>query len=164
VTQVDGWVLNLTRASLVGGALMAGTFFVFSVMVMPGLRRLPPLDGLRSMQEINRVVNDRPLFASMFVVAGLLSFAVAVSTIWTWDQPGAGLRLAGGLANGLGSFVFTMAFHIPRNNTLDKIDPAASDAATKWSDFYDAWVPGNHVRGASSTAAVILLMLALTAD
>ena len=164
MTEVDGWVLNLTRASLVGSALMAGAFFVFSVMVMPALRRLPPTDGLRAMQEINRVVNDKPIFASVFVVAGVLSFAVAAATIWTWDQPGAGLRLAGGLANGIGSFVLTMAFHIPRNNTLDKIEPGAADAATKWSDFYDAWVPGNHVRGAFSTAAVILLMLALTAD
>ena len=161
---MDGWVLNLTRASLVGSALMAGTLFVFSVMVMPALRRLPPTDGLRAMQEINRVVNEKPLFGSVFVIAGLLSFAVAAATIWTWDQPGAGLRLAGGLANGIGSFLFTIGFHLPRNSTLDKIDPAASDATTKWSDFYDAWVPGNHVRGAFSTAAVILLMFALTAD
>jgi uncharacterized membrane protein len=161
---MDSWLLNLTRASLVGSALMAGSFFVFSVMVMPALRRLPPTDGLRAMQEINKYVNDKPLFASVFVVAGLLSFAVAASTIWTWDQPGAEYRLAGGLANGIGSFVLTMAFHIPRNNTLDKIDPTAGDAGAKWSDFYDAWVPGNHVRGAFSAAAVILLMLALTAS
>lgn len=161
---VDGWVQNLTRASLVGSALMAGTFFVFSVMVMPALRRLPPIDGLRAMQEINRVVNEKPLFGAVFVIAGLLSFAVAAATIWTWDQPGAPLRLAGGLANGLGSFVFTMGFHLPRNDRLDKIDPAASDATSKWQDFYDAWVPGNHVRGAFSLAAVILLMFALTAD
>lgn len=161
---MDSWVLNLTRASLVGSALMAGTFFVFSVMVMPALRRLPPTEGLRAMQEINRVVNDKPLFGAVFVVAGLLSFAVAGATIWTWDQPGAAYRLAGGLANGIGSFVFTMAFHIPRNTTLDEIDPAAGDAPTAWSDFYDAWVPGNHVRGAFSVAAVILLMLSLTAD
>lgn len=161
---MEPWLLILTRASLVGSALMAGSFFVFSVMVMPALRRLPPTDGLRAMKQINRVVNDQPLFGGVFVIAGLLSFAVATTTMWTWDQPGATYRLAGGLAHGIGSVVLTIAFHVPRNNRLDKIDPTAADAEARWSRFYDAWVPGNHVRGAFSAAAVILLMLALTAD
>lgn len=161
---MDGWLLNLTRVSLVASALMAGTFFVFSVMVMPALRRLAPVDGIRTMQEINRVVNERPPFGLVFVLAGVLSLAVAVATIWTWDQPGAVLRLTGGLANAIGSFAFTIVFHLPRNNDLDKVDPASPTAPDTWSAFYDSWLAGNHVRAAFSTAAVVLLMLALTAD
>lgn len=163
MTAMDSWLLNLTRASVVGGALMAGSFFVFSTMVMPALRDRPPSEAVAAMQSINRVA-EKPAFVSVFVVAGLLGMAMGVSAIWTWDQPGAGLRLAGGLVNTIGCFGLTMVFHVPRNNALVDVDATGPDAASTWADYYDAWVPGNHVRALAATAAVVLFVLALGAD
>jgi uncharacterized membrane protein len=160
---MDSWLLNLTRVSTVGCALMAGTFFVFSTMVMPALHDRPASEAMSAMQSINKVA-EKPAFATVFVLAGLLAVAMCVSAIWTWDQPGAEYRLAGGLVTAIGSFGLTMAFHIPKNNALDKLDALAPDASTKWSDFYDAWLPGNHVRALASTVSVVLFLLALSAD
>jgi uncharacterized membrane protein len=161
--EMDSWLLNLTRATTVGCALIAGSFFVFSTMVMPALHDRPHSEAMAAMQSINRVA-EKPAFVSVFVITGLLGVAMCVSAIWTWDQPGAGLRLAGGLVNTIGSFGLTMAFHVPKNNALAKLDAVGPDAAKKWADYYDAWVPGNHVRALASTVAVVLFLLALSAD
>lgn len=93
---MDTWLLTLTRVGAIGSGLMAGFFFAFSVGVMPSLDRLDHPAGLRVMQRINADIQN-PLFIVVFLGSGLAGAALAASSIWTWDQPAAGWRLAGRL-------------------------------------------------------------------
>jgi uncharacterized membrane protein len=153
------WLLNLVRGGAVGTGLMAGLFLAFSVSVMPALKRLPPSNGLAAMQEINRAILN-PVFLLVFMGTTLVAVALAVSTLWTWDDGGAALRLAGGLCYLIGAFGITAAYHVPRNNAIDLLDPADETSAAKWSTYLAEWVPWNHVRAVASTAALVLLVVA----
>jgi uncharacterized membrane protein len=153
------WLLNLVRAGAVGTGLMAGVFFAFSVAVMPALRRLSPSSGLATMQAINRAILN-PVFMLVFMGTTFVAAALAVSALWTWDEGGAGLRLAGGLCYLIGSFGITAAYHVPRNNAIDVLDPDHESSPAKWSTYLAEWVPWNHVRAAASTASLVLLVIA----
>jgi uncharacterized membrane protein len=156
---MNSWLLNLVRAGAIGCGLMAGLFFAFSVSVMPALRRLPPSNGLAAMQAINRAILN-PLFTLVFLGTALVTAALAVSTAWTWDDGGAALRLAGGLCYVIGAFGLTVAYHVPRNDAIDTLDPANEASAAKWSTYLAEWVPWNHVRALASTASLVFLVVA----
>ena len=147
------WLLTLVRAGAVGCGLMAGLFFAFSVAVMPGLRRLPPADGMAAMQAINRAILN-PVFLVVFVGTALAAAAIAISTMWTWDDGGAALRLSGGLIYLVGAFALTAAYHVPRNDALERLDADAPTSAAKWATYLGEWVPWNHVRAVASCAAL----------
>ncbi len=127
---MDGWLLQLTRVSAVGAGLMAGLFFIFSVCIMPALDRLPPNEGTAAMQQINIVIQS-PLFLLVFMGTGLAGLALAITSAWTWDEPHASLRLAGGLLYVIGSIVLTFAYHIPRNDALDAVKAGTSEGAAE---------------------------------
>jgi uncharacterized membrane protein len=156
---VNSWLLALVRVGAVGSGLMAGLFFAFSVSVMPALRRLQPSSGLAAMQAINRAILN-PVFMLVFVGTALVAAALAVSTLWTWDDGGAELRLAGGLCYLIGAFGITAAYHVPRNNAIDSLDTMDEASAAKWSTYLAEWVPWNHVRALASTASLVLLVVA----
>ena len=158
---MDGWLLQLTRVSAVGAGLMAGLFFIFSVCIMPALDRLPPNEGTAAMQQINIVIQS-PLFLLVFMGTGLAGLALAITSAWTWDEPHASLRLAGGLLYVIGSIVLTFAYHIPRNDALDAVKAGTSEGAAEWARFLREWVPANHVRTIASIASVVTLTLALS--
>ena len=42
-----------------------------------------------------------------------------------------------------------------------KVDPEATDAATRWSSYLSAWTSWNHVRAVTAIAASGLLIAAL---
>ena len=153
------WLLDLVRTGAVGCGLMAGLFFAFSAAVMPALRRLHPSSGLAAMQAINRAILN-PVFMVVFVGTALVAAALAISTLWTWDDGGAALRLAGGLCYLIGAFGLTAAYHVPRNNAIDALDPTNEASAAKWSTYLAEWVPWNHVRALASTASLVLFVLA----
>lgn len=159
---MDGWLLALTRVTAVGSGLMAGLFLAFSTAVMPGLNRLDPPEGIRAMQAINDRIQN-PLFLLVFLGSGVAGVALAVSTAWTWDQSGAGWRLAGGLLVALGSLVLTIAYHVPRNDALDAVRAGTVEAAAEWTRYLREWVPWNHVRALASTASLGALVMALRA-
>ena len=146
------WVVQLTRAGAVGAGLMAGLFFAFSTSVMPALKKLPAAHGAAAMQHINREIQN-PLFLFVFMASTLIAATVAVSTAWTWHQPNAGVRLAGGAAFVVGNFAVTMAYNVPRNDELDR-------SAAFWPTYLDEWVPANHVRALLTAASCVLLVFA----
>jgi len=156
----NGWLLQLTRVGAVGTGLMGGVFFIFSVCIMPALDRLSPAEGMAAMQTINTVIQN-PFFVPLFVGTGLVGAALAITSVWTWDEPGAPLRLAGGVVYVVGTIALTAAYHIPRNDALDAVAADGPGAAEAWAVFLREWVPWNHVRTVTSTAAAITLTLAL---
>lgn len=69
----------LTLLAIIGTGLIAGTFFVFSVAIMPAFRRLPGAEGLAAMQSINVVIQN-PIFLGVFMGTALISLALAVAS------------------------------------------------------------------------------------
>jgi uncharacterized membrane protein len=145
-----------------GCGLIAGAFFAFSTFVMKALSRLPPAQGIAAMQSINVVVIN-PWFMAAFLGTAAGCAVLAVSSILNWQEPGAGLRLAGSLLYVVGTFVVTMAFNVPRNDALAKLQPESVEAAASWSRYLVGWTSWNHVRTIAALAAAALLTLALLA-
>lgn len=153
---MDGWLLQLTRVGAIGTGVMTGIFLIFSVCIMPALDRLPAADVMSAMQQINEVIQNA-FFVPLFVGTGLVGAALAITSAWTWDQPGAALRLAAGLLYVAGAVVLTAAYHIPRNDALDAIAASSAEAPDVWARYLKQWVPWNHVRTLASAAAAIML-------
>ena len=92
-----------------------------------------------------------------------LSVGLIVAGIRRWGDAGA-TQLVVGSSLYLVSVVLTIAFHVPRNEALDKVDPSSASAGQRWLDYASVWTAGNHVRTLSAVAGAVVLMLALTAD
>jgi len=143
----------LTFAAALGCALVGGIFFAFSNFVMKALFRIPAPSGIAAMQAINVTVLN-PLFLALFF--GTAALCVLLLFL-RWDSlsalGGAGLYLVGTIG-------VTMAFNVPRNNALARLDPANSVAA--WRRYVQEWTWWNHVRTLAAVAAAALLTFDLS--
>lgn len=157
---MNGIVVPLTAATLVGSGMMAGLYSVFSVMVMRGLGRLPGSRGIAAMQAINRAVPS-PLFGLMFVGPALGSVALIVVAARQGGGSGTGYLLVGG-GLFLASTAVTLAYHVPRNNALAAVDPVEAGADGVWTQFLAEWMPANHLRAALALGAAVAFSVALT--
>src|SRR5688572_29558017 len=141
-----GFARPLTMACAVGAGLVAGVYFAFSTFVMRGLRTIQPAAGLTAMQSINKAAPN-PLFMVALVGTGLACVVLGVVAGTRWGDPAAPWALIGaGLY--LASLVVTVAYHVPRNDALDVVDPASPGATERWQQYLSEWVPWNHVRTA----------------
>lgn len=140
-------------AALVGGGLVTGLLFAFSLVVMRALLELPPEEGMSTMQRIN-VLIIRPLFLLPFLGTALLCVLLAVGALW---QGGAGsvALCAGALAYLLGPLGVTMGFNVPLNNRLARVD--LREAQVLWPRYVNDWLRWNHVRSALGTLSLALL-------
>jgi uncharacterized membrane protein len=148
-----------TGAAAVGAGIIGGVFYAFSTFIMRALARLTPAEGVRAMQAINVTVLS-PMFLGAFVGVAVLCGALAVTSIVQWGAPGSGLRLSGALLYVVGTFGVTMAFNVPRNEVLVKLDPEAAAVETAWRTYVDEWTSWNHVRTAAAVAATVALLAA----
>jgi uncharacterized membrane protein len=155
-----GRALWLTGAAAVASGLVAGVFFAFSTFVMPALRRLPARQGIAAMQSINVTVIT-PLFMLALFGTAVVCGVLAVISLLHWSEAPARLVFAGAITYVLGTTLVTMAYHVPRNDALDRVDPNAGDAPAKWSTFFAEWTHMNHVRTISALAACICFVIAL---
>ena len=143
-----GWLTAGVTASAVGSGVMGGVLFAFSSFVMPALNRIPAREAVLAMQSINE---RAPAGLGIPLVGTALgSAALAVHAVATRDD-GWELRLAGA-ALYLVAFGITAAYHIPRNNALDAVDPNGAGLAGAWADYYGGWVRWNHARSAAAIA------------
>jgi uncharacterized membrane protein len=147
----------VTVVTAIGAGVAGGVFFAFSTFVMRGLRDAPPREGMVAMQAINRAA---PSPAFMLVLIGTAAACVGLG-IWSLADlgaPGSWLRILG-CASYLLAIVLTIAYHIPRNDALDAVDPEAMDAATRWVAYAGPWTAWNHVRTLTTVAGATLLVL-----
>jgi len=135
-------------------ATVGGVFYGFSSFVMKALAQLPAAQGVAAMQRINIVVIN-PWFMGAFMGTLLLSIACVVVAV----MAGSAALLAGGLLYALGTFGVTMAFNVPRNNRLARLDAASSDAAAYWPTYVREWTRWNHVRTAAALVAAACAVL-----
>ncbi len=94
--MINDVLLALTFISALGCGLIAGVFFTFSAFVMKALARLPSAQGIAAMQSINVVVIN-PLFMVALFGTALACVALAVSSLFRWNEASAVYLLVGSL-------------------------------------------------------------------
>jgi uncharacterized membrane protein len=156
--MIDGYARVLTLVAAAGTGLAAGFYFAFSAVVMIALDRLPPSEGVRAMQSINRAAPAPWVVA--FLGTAAVTVALAVVAFGQLDEPWAVFLLIGA-ALYLTSIALTFAYHVPRNDALAVLDPAGPSVADTWSTYLSEWTAWNHVRAATSLAAAVTFILAL---
>ena len=156
----DGGLVALTFCAALACGLVSGAFFAFSAFVMKGLARLPPGQGIAAMQSIN-VTAVTPLFMTALFGTGALCVALAVFSLPAWPRPGAVSVIAGSLLYLLGTILVTIAFNVPRNDALARVDAESEDGARLWTAYLRSWTAWNDVRTIAALTAAALLTAAL---
>ena len=146
----------LTLATAVGSGALGGGYYIFSAMVMPALRKRPPSEAIKAMNQIN-VDAVRPPFMLLFGGTSLLSIALIV---YEFAQSTSWMRIIGAVLS-LSGFVITASYNVPRNNRLAAVDPAAADAHDSWDAFARQWTGSNHCRALVSITGAIVLSIAM---
>jgi uncharacterized membrane protein len=150
-------VLGLALATALGAGLVAGVFFAFSNFVMRALGRVPAAEGIRAMQEINVTVINRWFMTALFGT-GVACLAVIVVALADWEGSyGPYLVIAGALYV-VGSVAVTMAFNVPRNEALARVDPRSPEGADVWSRYLVEWTRWNSVRTVACLATTAALI------
>lgn len=150
-------------ATAVVGAAVGGLFYAFSTFVMRGLDRTEPVDAITAMRGINAEAQANVPFLALFVGSAVLALGVGITAAVRLQSPGAGYLLTGAVLTLL-AFVVTMAFNVPLNNALDRIDPStvsAADAAREWQAYLAPWTLWNHVRTVAPLLGSVLILVGL---
>jgi uncharacterized membrane protein len=157
--MIDGVAHIVVAVAAVGAGLNGGVFFAFSTFVMRALASMPAAQGMRAMQAINREAPS-PLFMTLLFGTGGVCIAAGAMALASWDDPWAPYALAASLLY-LICPLTTMAYHVPRNVALDRIDPDAAAAADAWARWHPAWTAGNHVRTIACLASAVTFVVSL---
>ena len=157
--MIDGLAHTLTAAGAVGAGLNGGVFFAFSTFVMRGLGDVPAPLGISAMQAINRRAPSL-LFMTLLFGTAAVSVALGAAALARWDEPWAPLVLAGTVAY-LVCPITTVAYHVPRNLALDRLDPHTPAVSETWARWRRRWIAGNHLRTLACSASAIIWVLAL---
>jgi len=139
-------------------AITGGVLFGFSILVMPGLRRVSPSSGIHAMQQIN-LVAPRSLLVLPLIGSTLGCIAIGAWALFGRHAPALGWSTLGA-ASGIGSFAVTAAINIPLNNSLAHLDPNAADSAHSWRAYATRWTAANHVRASLSLLSAGALLAA----
>jgi uncharacterized membrane protein len=136
--MADQFQFVLTILCTMGTGLITGVFFAFSAFVMRALARLPEPQGIAAMQSINIAVIN-PAFLGVFVGTAISGIAVIVIILLRWERAGAAYLLAGALLYLGGTFLVTILFNVPLNNTLAAAAPTDADSARLWAEYLWQW-------------------------
>ena len=72
------------------------------------------------------------------------------------------LQQAGGAALYVaGVVVTTVAYHVPRNDRLERVDPSKDEELAYWAVYLREWVRLNHVRTIAPLLAGVLFVVSL---
>jgi uncharacterized membrane protein len=150
----------LTLLAALGSGIMAGLFFAFSTFIMQAFARRPAPVGIAAMQAINETIL-RPIFFLVFFGMAVLGALLAILAAMSWNDVGAGWRLAGGLLYLVGSIGITMRCNVPLNNQLMKVAADSAEGATFWSHYLKVWTQWNHVRTVGCIGATASFILGM---
>jgi uncharacterized membrane protein len=157
---MDRFLFALTLVTALGCGLNAGVFFAFSGFVIKALARLHPAQGVATMQAIN-VAAFTPAFMAALFGTAVACGVLAVWTLFAWDERFAPYLLVGSLLYLVGTVLLTIAYHVPRNDALARVEPHSADAESHWVRYLSGWTAWNHVRAAASIAGAATLTIAL---
>jgi uncharacterized membrane protein len=153
-------LVALTFVTALGCGLSAGALFAFSSFVMKALARLQPAQGIAAMQSIN-VVAVTPVFMTALFGTAVACVAVAVWALADWHDSFGPWLIAGSALYLAGPIGLTIGYHVPRNDALAAVEPAAPDAEAHWRRYVAEWTRWNHVRVVAGLAAAAALTEAL---
>jgi len=145
----------LLAVAALGSALVAGAFLVFSVLVVPALAALPPADGVRAMQSVNRVA-VRPVFMTLLFGTGAVCLVVGVEEFVAGPRPAV---LVAALVYLVGVLGVTIAGNVPLNDVLAALDLGAEPpgGCRGWLRRWAGW---NTVRSLAALAGAVLFAAA----
>jgi uncharacterized membrane protein len=149
----------LKLVSIIGCAIIAGAFLVFSTFIMTALSRLPPAQGIAAMQSINITVIN-PLFMTALFGTAVACVWLATAALPKLPQVDAVYLLVGSLLYIIGAIGVTIAFNIPLNEALAKVSPDSSAGSNLWTRYLSEWTWWNHVRTLAALLASIFILLA----
>lgn len=141
-------------------ALLAGTFFAFSMFFMRALGGLAAERGIVAMQATVLAIK-KPAFLVLFFGTAVLCLAVGVAAIFAWHEAYAHWAFAGAALFLAGGFGVTMLCSLPLNKELLSATPDQPDAHEQWRSLRLAWVRWNHVRAVTTLLACAFFILAL---
>ena len=150
---------TLTVVAALGCGLIAGVFFAFSSFVMRALARLQPAEGVGAMKSIN-IAAVTPAFMTALFGTGLACLAVGVGAVVAWDGVVSAALLAGAGLYLVGAIGVTMAYNVPRNEALARLDSRGPDAAARWSSYVSSWTAGNTIRTVCALLAAAAFIVA----
>jgi len=153
-------VTATTVVTALACGLVGGVFFGFSNFIMAGLGRRPDAEGIGAMQAINVTVINPGFMAPLFGTV-LLCIGLAVWAVGSLGETGAPFVLAGAALYTFGCAGVTMAFNVPLNNEVERLDPADPGAAEVWHRYLRRWTAWNSMRTAASLGAAALLIAGL---
>ncbi|WP_286967015.1 MULTISPECIES: DUF1772 domain-containing protein [Arsenicicoccus] len=139
----------VTAVAGLGSLAVGGLYVAFSWRVMPRLAALPTPVAAATMQDLNRRVERAPFLSAFFGTA-----ALSAAVLWQ-DR---GLAATGSIAY-LAGFAMTLAYHVPRNTRLARVDAASPAAGPVWRDYLTEWTRANTVRAALSVGGGIALLV-----
>jgi uncharacterized membrane protein len=127
---------------------------------MKALARLPAEQGIGAMQAINVAAVTFAFMAALFGTA-VGCGALAVWALFAWDERFAPYLLLGSSLYLLGTILLTIAYHVPRNEALARVEPHSAEAESHWRRYLSGWTAWNHLRAATALAAAATLTIAL---
>ncbi|WP_460390628.1 anthrone oxygenase family protein [Actinophytocola sediminis] len=142
--------------------LIAGTFFDWSVSIMPALAESDDRTYVTVMQETIRAMNKGPLFVGTFI--GAFVFTGAAALLQRRIGARAAVRwILAGLLLYLAAMLITFGVHFPLNDTLDKAgDPdKIADLAALREETEQSWVTAHTARTIAVTLATACLCRSL---
>lgn len=161
MTGFDTWRRWATIAAAVGSGLAGGVFLAYSTFTMRAVRRLPPHDGIATMQAINRAADrSAGLMATLFGTAALTA-VLGVAAVRDRSHR-SDVQLLAGAIYLVAVVGMTVAFHVPRNDALAVVEPAAAGSTATWREYARAWTAGNHVRTLGALVAALLYTWSLS--
>jgi len=150
----------LVFVALLGSGLIAGVFFAFSAFVMKALVRLPPAEGIATMQSINITVLNR-WFLGVFLGTGVVCVLLLFWSLILWDQEGSVHLIMGCAFYLVGCVMVTGIFNVPKNEEIAKVSPLTAESEQLWHSYVDKWTSWNHVRTGASLLAAACFGLSL---
>jgi uncharacterized membrane protein len=158
--MMNNYLFVLTLLAALGCAMMAGVFFAFSAFVMKALARLPAEQGVVAMQAINVAAVTFAFMVALFGTA-MACGALAVWALFAWSERFAPYLLLGGALYLIGTILLTIAYHVPRNEALARVEPHSAEAQSHWRRYLSGWTAWNHLRAATALAAAAAFTSAL---
>lgn len=156
---------RIATAAAVFGALTSGVTTVvyvnFSARVMPSLSRMANATGLARMQHFNRTAEQGPFMFCFFGAAVAGSYLIY--RFFRGDRSGADVLLAAGGTSYLAGLLLTVAYNVPLNDKLARLDPHATSSVAPWRDYLSGWTTANSVRAGLSAVGTALLIGGLVA-
>ena len=156
------FLFTLAHLAVLAYALVGGVFLAFSDFIMRALSVTSGHGGAEAMQAINREV-FRWVFMTLFLGLAALSLALVVFAILKLTGPAATLFVAAGLIYLFGCFGVTVAFNVPMNEALARMDLSHEVTRAYWTGIYlPRWTFWNTVRTIACGLASALLLFGLT--